>query len=295
MKNNVGILAGIAIGSFIAGGIVVHVGANWRSTATTDNDEKPKKNEEVEEKKDGSNIEDTGGDIQGEENEEQQQQQQMEKPHPEELPVDFDQYVLEHSLREPSILRELREYTLKHVQAPESMTKPIEAQFFRLILNMIDARYCIEIGAFTGYNLLSCALSVPDNGTVYALEVNKEYLEHAHQFFEKAKVTHKIQTKIGVALESLDKLIQEKHNESIDFIYIDADHLNFANYLERSLVLLRVGGIVAISNTLLGATSGQSNTSSEAMHKLNLAIKLDNRFQLSVLNIGDGITICRKI
>jgi len=215
-----------------------------------------------------------------------------------------DEYVSEVSLREPAILRELREHTRANVKMAGMLSDPVECQLFRLLLNMIDAKKCIEVGTYTGYNVLSTALTLPEGGVIYALDVSEDFVKHGYEFFEKANVRDKIIVKIAPALETLDQLIADGEKETFDFIYIDADKENYPNYLERALCLLRVGGIVALDNTLqngrvmkLDDEEMKPNKKRDAtvLHELNKKIRLDNRFLLSFLNIADGVTLCCKI
>lgn len=214
-----------------------------------------------------------------------------------------DQYISDNSLREPAVLKELREHTVSNVQLSQMLTDPIESQFFRLLLNTLDAKKCIEVGTYTGYNALSCALTIPADGIVYALDVNEAFVKEGYPFFENAGVKDKIKVKIGPAVESLDELIADGQGETFDFVYIDADKAGYESYLDRALLLLRVGGIVALDNTLQGGRvldpsqceDVRRRNDAEIMKKLNKKIMLDNRFQLSFLNIADGVTLCRKI
>jgi len=215
-----------------------------------------------------------------------------------------DNYVSENSLREPAILKELREFTKANVPRALMLSDPVECQFFRMLLNMLNAKKCIEIGTFTGYNALSCALTIPFDGVVYALDINEDYVKHGYEFFEKANVKDKIIVKIAPALETLDQLIADGQRETFDFIYLDADKLSYEKYLDRAHVLLRIGGIAAIDNTLQGGNvmrlddvdvPEHKRRDASAIHKINKGLKLDNRFQLSFLNIADGVTLCRKI
>lgn len=215
----------------------------------------------------------------------------------------YSKYVSDNSLREPSILKELREHTVANVSRSMMLTDPVECQLLRVILNMLDAKRCIEVGTYTGYNALSCALTIPADGVVYALDVSEAYVKEGYPFFEKANVKDKIIVKIAPALESMDQLITEGQGETFDFIYIDADKLNYENYLDRALLLLRVGGVAVLDNTLQRGRvanlteemSIEHRHAAEYMDKLNKKIRLDNRFQLSFLDISDGVTICRKI
>ena len=214
-----------------------------------------------------------------------------------------DRYVVNQSLREPVILKELRMYTRENVEIPECLTDPIEAQFFRLLLNMLNAKKCLEIGMYTGYNTLSCALTIPPDGIVYALEINQKFIDVAQRFFKKAEVDDRIEVLSGDAVDAMDRLIQENHAGTFDFIYVDADKHDYDKYLEKGLELLRYGGVIALDNTLYQGLVVEFDERADkvlldrakALHELNKKIKMDDRFQLSLLKIADGVTICRKI
>ena len=214
-----------------------------------------------------------------------------------------DRYVVNQSLREPVVLKELRMYTRENVEIPECLTDPIEAQFFRLLLNMLNAKKCLEIGMYTGYNTLSCALTIPPDGIVYALEINQKFINVAQRFFKKAEVDDRIEILSGDAVDAMDRLIQENHAGTFDFIYVDADKHDYDKYLEKGLELLRYGGVIALDNTLYQGLVVEFDERADkvlldrakALHELNKKIKMDDRFQLSLLKIADGVTICRKI
>lgn len=214
-----------------------------------------------------------------------------------------DRYVVNQSLREPVVLKELRMYTRENVEIPECLTDPIEAQFFRLLLNMLNAKKCLEIGMYTGYNTLSCALTIPPDGIVYALEINQKFIDVAQRFFKRAEVDDRIEVLSGDAVDAMDRLIQENHAGTFDFIYVDADKHDYDKYLEKGLELLRYGGVIALDNTLYQGLVVEFDERADkvlldrakALHELNKKIKMDDRFQLSLLKIADGVTICRKI
>ena len=222
-----------------------------------------------------------------------------------------DKYIIENSLRENELLEELRQHTWKNVQGGVMLSDEVQVQHFQMILKLINAKKCIEVGVFTGYNVLSTALTMPEDGMVYALDVSEEYMNHGKPYFERANVSHKIKPMIGKAADSLDKLIAEGHSGTVDFVYIDADKANYELYYEKALVLLRAGGIVALDNMLwqglvYDPSRIQNLPVKPEKHKVflddatslrNLTKKLhkDTRIDISFLKIGDGVVFCRKL
>ena len=222
-----------------------------------------------------------------------------------------DEYIIENSLRENELLKELHQYTLKNVKRGFMISDAVQIQHFQLILKLINAKKCIEVGTFTGYNVLSTALTMPEDGIIYALDVSEEYINLGKPYFERADVSHKIKPMIGKAADSLDQLIAEGHSGTFDFVYIDADKVNYELYYEKALVLLRTGGIVAFDNMLRrGLVYDPSKITSlslvpeinpqsfldDATILRNLTKKLhkDMRIDISFLKIGDGVIFCRK-
>jgi len=213
-----------------------------------------------------------------------------------------DQYIIEHSLREHHILTELREHTLAKVSMSVMLSDVMQVQFIQSLLKSLNAKRCIEVGTYTGYNALSCALTLPEDGVVYALDISHEYLSHGVPFFEKAKVSHKIHQMIAPAADSMDKLIAEGKTNTFDFVYIDADKLAYGGYYEQALILLRTGGYVVLDNMFWdNAVLDPNNVEDEEdkeianyFRKLQLEIKADERVDVSFLKFGDGALFCRK-
>ena len=213
-----------------------------------------------------------------------------------------DVYVAQNSLRVHPILTELREHTEKNVKGSVMLSDQVQGQLFCMLLKLLNAKKCIEVGTYTGYNALNCALTIPKDGVIYALDNNEEFVKHGYPFFEKAGVKDKIKVKIGPAVEIMDTLIKEGQNETFDFIFVDADKLSYGDYIERAYKLLRLGGLIVLDNTFQGGNvmnldeimNQKRRVDAEYMHKLNQQLKDDKRFQLSMLNISDGVTLLRK-
>jgi len=205
-------------------------------------------------------------------------------------------YILSVSLRDPEVLQRLKEETSKHELA-EMQTAVDEAQFMSLLIKMMNAKMALEVGVFTGYSSLTVALALPEDGKLIACDVSEEFTNVAKKYWKEAKVDHKVDLRIAPGVETLDKLIAEGRSGTFDFAFIDADKPNYDNYYERILQLLRVGGVILFDNVLwhnkiIDDTNQEDTT--VALRKLNAKLHKDERVDISMLSIGDGVTIVRK-
>ena len=205
------------------------------------------------------------------------------------------QYLLSHSLREHPAQVALREATRTHPHAMMQIS-PEQGQFMALLIRLLGARRTIEIGVFTGYSALSVALALPDDGKVLACDISDEYTRIGVPHWKAAGVAHKIDLQLAPALNTLDARINAGEQGQYDFAFIDADKSGYDAYYERCLTLLRVGGLIAIDNTLW---SGKVATPAEdadtaALQALNSKLHRDERVDISMLPIGDGLTLARK-
>jgi predicted O-methyltransferase YrrM len=205
-------------------------------------------------------------------------------------------YLLEHSLREHPVLRELREETAKLPMA-RMQVAPDQGQFLGLLARLVGAKRCLEIGVFTGYSSLAVAMALPEDGTILALDVSEEWTAIARRHWRKAGVEHKIELRIGKALSTLDTLVSGRESGGYDFAFIDADKANYLAYYERCLALVRRGGLIAVDNTLWsGRVADPANREADtvALRAFNEALHHDERIDLSLLPVGDGVTLARK-
>ena len=206
-------------------------------------------------------------------------------------------YIRAHSSREHPVLRELREATagMKHAGMQIS---PEQGQFMALLARLVKARRAIEIGVFTGYSSLAVALALPDDGRLVACDVNEEWTSMARRYWEKAGVARKIELKLAPAQATLDEMIAQGEAGTYDFAFIDADKSRYAAYYERCLVLLRTGGLIVIDNTLWSgavADPAKKDEDTEAIRAINDAVHRDQRVAMSLLPIGDGVTLALKL
>ncbi|XP_014887912.1 catechol O-methyltransferase domain-containing protein 1-like [Poecilia latipinna] len=206
------------------------------------------------------------------------------------------QYVVNNSLREHPILTKLRLRTLED-QWNRMMVAAEQAQFMANLIRLINATKAIEIGMYTGYNALSMALALPENGRVVACEIEDTYIEIAKPFFKEAGVENKIDVQHQAALKTLDELTAAGEAGTYDFVFVDADKSNYDRYYEKSLELIRNGGIIAIDNVLWSGkvvNPAPNDTTSQTLDALNRKIHKDQRVELSMLTVGDGLTIAIK-
>jgi predicted O-methyltransferase YrrM len=206
-------------------------------------------------------------------------------------------YIIEHSVREHPVLRELREATagMKHAGMQIS---PDQGQFMALLVQMLGARRTIEVGVFTGYSALSVALALPQDGKVIACDVSEEWTSVGRKHWEKAGVAAKIELRLAPALETLDMLIAEGGVGQYDFAFIDADKGNYLGYYERCLALVRRGGLITLDNTLWSgrvADPANHEEDTKAIRVLNDALHRDRRIAVSLLPVGDGVTLALKL
>jgi len=205
-------------------------------------------------------------------------------------------YIQSISLREPDILRQLREETAKLSMA-QMQISPEQGQLMALLVQLMGAKKTLEIGVFTGYSALAVALALPDDGKVIACDISEEYTAIAKDFWKKAGVSEKIDLRIAPALETLDQLISEEETESFDLAFIDADKRNYENYYERALTLLRPGGLILIDNVLWsGKVTDPTITDkqTQAIREFNQKLHQDSRISLSLVAIADGLTLALK-
>jgi predicted O-methyltransferase YrrM len=205
-------------------------------------------------------------------------------------------YLLAVSVREPRVLVELREETAQLPGAGMQIS-PEQGQFMRLLVELLGARRTLEIGVYTGYSSLCVAQALPEDGQLIACDVNAEYTAIARRYWQRAGLEQRIRLELGPALATLERLIAAGESGSFDFAFIDADKENYQAYYERSLQLLRRGGLIAIDNVLWGgsvADPGDQKSSTVAIRALNAQLAEDSRVSVSLIPIGDGLFLARK-
>ena len=206
------------------------------------------------------------------------------------------QYLCDHSLREDPILKELRDHTYD-MEERAMQIAPEQGQFMQMLNKLIGAKNTIEVGVFTGYSSLAIALALPEDGRIVACDVNPQYTSVAEKFWVSAGVREKIDLRIGPARNTLSELISDGLTGTFDFAFIDADKINYDHYYELCLQLIRPGGLITVDNVLWGgATADDSinDTDTTSIRALNDKLHRDERIDLSLVPIGDGLTLAMK-
>lgn len=213
--------------------------------------------------------------------------------------IDLDdtlyQYLLDHSLREHPEQTALREATRQHPRGGMQIS-PEQGQFMTLLVKLIGARRTIEIGTFTGYSALTVALALPADGKILACDISDEYTSIGKPYWQRAGVADKIELEIAPATKTLDARIDAGETGRYDFAFIDADKAGYDGYYERCLRLLRTGGLIAIDNTLWSGDVARpaEDDDTRALQALNDKLHRDERIDMAMLPIGDGLTLARK-
>ncbi|MEK6281405.1 MAG: class I SAM-dependent methyltransferase [Acidobacteriota bacterium] len=206
------------------------------------------------------------------------------------------QYLVNTSVREPEVARRLREET-QEMENAQMQIGPDQGQFMQLLVQLLGARKTLEVGVFTGYSSLWVALGLPDDGRIVACDVSEEYTKVARRYWAEAGVSGKIDLRIRPALDTLDDLLSSGEVGTFDFAFIDADKTSYENYYERALQLLRKGGLIAIDNTIWSGKVADPNAQDAdtvAIRRLNERLFHDERVTLSMLTVGDGLTLALK-
>ncbi|MDQ2680353.1 MAG: class I SAM-dependent methyltransferase [Candidatus Eremiobacteraeota bacterium] len=212
------------------------------------------------------------------------------------LSDDLYVYMSEVSLRELPVQLELRKETATMAHSNMQIGAD-QGQFMQLLVKLIGAKRCLEIGVFTGYSSLAVALALPSDGKIIACDVSEEYTTVARKYWERAGVSKKIDLRLGPAVQTLDELLRDGQAGQFDFAFIDADKTGYDSYYERILQLLRPNGLIAIDNVFWGgavADSTNTDPDTSALRALNAKIGKDDRVDISMLPICDGLTIARK-
>ena len=207
------------------------------------------------------------------------------------------QYLMQNTVREHPLMTELRLETMALPMARMQIA-PEQAQFMQLLLAMLGARRAIEVGVFTGYSALAIAMALPEDGHLVACDISEEYTAIAQPYWQRADMNNKIDLRLAPASETLDELLAGGGAEDYDFAFIDADKESYSGYYEQCLALLRPGGVIAIDNALWDgrvADVYQVDEETSAIREVNKLIGSDTRVECSLVPIGDGLLLARKL
>jgi len=213
------------------------------------------------------------------------------------LTDELTDYIRQVALREPEALRRQREATDLDPQA-SMQTAPEQGQLLQLLARLAGAKKTLEVGVFMGYSSTWVALALPAGGKIIACDRSEEYTAQARRLWREAGVEDKIELRLGPALATLDTLIAEGQGGSFDFAFIDADKANYANYYDRAMVLVRPGGLIAIDNVLWSGDvidASKTDGDTEAIRAFNRKLHADARVTLSLVPLGDGLTLACKL
>jgi predicted O-methyltransferase YrrM len=212
------------------------------------------------------------------------------------LTPELHDYIRDVSVREADVLRRLRDETAAHPMARMQLAQE-QAQFLALLVRLLGARRTLEVGVFTGYSSLAVALALPDDGRMVACDVSEEFTAMARRYWQEAGVADKIDLRIAPAVETLDALIAAGEAGRFDFAFIDANKTGYVDYYERALTLVRPGGLIAADNVLRGGRvidPAVVEADTEAIRVFNRHLLADDRVWISLVSMGDGMTLALK-
>ena len=205
-------------------------------------------------------------------------------------------YLLKVSLREPDVLRRLRDETARLPQRSMQIA-PEQGQFMAMLVRLINAAQILEIGTFTGYSELAMALALPPGGRIVTCDMSEEWTAVARRYWSEAGVADRISLRLAPAMATLDALLASGEKERFDVAFIDADKENYAGYYEHALALVRRGGLIIVDNVLWGGSviePAKQDPDTVAIRAFNTMIHGDARVELSLVPIGDGLILAMK-
>lgn len=209
----------------------------------------------------------------------------------------LNQYIQSHT-RESPVLQALRQETaMKFPQAAKMAVSPDQGSFLAWLVGTLGVRNMIEVGVFTGYSSLSMALALPDNGRLVACDRDPKTMEIAEEYWKKAGVHHKIEKRVGPAMDTLQVMLDNNEEDTYDFAFVDADKKGYRKYYEILLKLIKPGGVIGIDNVLWYGKVADTlvdDATTQSLRELNDFLLHDPRISMSLVSIGDGIILCRK-
>lgn len=212
------------------------------------------------------------------------------------LPPELADYLVDRGVREPAILARLREET-SSIPEHDMQIAPEQGAFLAMLVRLIDARRCLELGTFTGYSSLAVALALPPEGRLVCCDISDEWTSVARRYWSEAGLADRVELRLGPALRSLDELLESGAAGTFDFAFVDASKREYPDYHERILRLLRTGGLVVYDNVFWdGAVLDPSDDDPDTVgvRRLNDRLATDERVDISMLPVADGLTLARK-
>ena len=205
-------------------------------------------------------------------------------------------YMLDVSFRDDKILRRLREETLTLKEA-QMQISPEQGALLSILTKILNAKKTLDIGVFTGYSSLVVARELPNDGLIVACDTSIEWTSIAKKYWKLAGVDNKVDLHLAPAIETLEKLIEDEQGSTYDFSFIDADKINYQWYYEHSLTLVQPGGIIAVDNVLWSGQvidESDSEPATRAIRSFNEKLFQDDRVSISMVPVGDGLTLAYK-
>lgn len=207
-------------------------------------------------------------------------------------------YLLEVGVREPEVLGRLRAATAEETGGSAQMQiSPEQGAFMAMLVDLMGARKTLEAGVFTGYSSTAVALALPEDGHLVACDVSEKWTAIARRFWKEAGVEDKIELRLGPAIETMDALLAEGEEGKFDFAFLDAVKTEYDAYYERTLRLLRPGGVMAVDNVLRSGDAADETIRDEgnvAIRAFNYKVHADERVSVALVPIADGLTLARK-
>ena len=210
--------------------------------------------------------------------------------------IELRNYLWEKGLDENPVLKRLREETENHPFALMQIC-PKQGALMANLVSLISAKKAIEVGTFTGFCALAVALALPEDGYLLACDISEEFTSIGKPYWEEAGVSENIDLQIAPAIKTLKSKIEDGESNTYDFAFIDADKINYLNYYELCLDLIRSGGVIAIDNVLWGGSvidSARTDDDTKAIREINDFIVSDKRVNISMIPVGDGVTLAVK-
>jgi caffeoyl-CoA O-methyltransferase len=209
------------------------------------------------------------------------------------VPKPIEEYAVAHTTTPSVLLQELEAYTLAHCRNPQMLTGRLEGALLRLLVKLTGARRILEIGLFTGYSALTMAEVLPADAELISCEIERENVDIARSFFDRSPHGHKIQIRLGPALDTLRTLPAES---VFDLVFLDADKERYCEYYQVVVPRLRRGGLLVADNTLWsGNVLKPKHETDLAIVAFNKLVQDDEQVENVLLTVRDGVTLIRKL